>query len=182
MSKQTLVVNLFGGPGSGKSTLAAGVFFELKIRGILSEIIPEFAKEKVWEEHFKAFDNQLYIFAQQHKRIFRCLGKVDVLVVDSPLLLPMVYGKNIKNEHFNGLVLQEFNSMRNFNIMLERGSFQFEVEGRMQNEEDAKLIDEEVKRMLHMYKVKHTVMDVTSDDNAHKRIVDQIVNVLNETK
>lgn len=164
------------------STLAAGVFFELKIRGILSELIPEFAKEKVWEENFKAFDNQLYIFAQQHKRIFRCLGKVDVIVVDSPLLLPIIYGKNVKNEHFNGLVLQEFNSMRNLNIVIERGSFQFEVEGRMQDKDAAIQIDREVKQLLHMYKIKHCVMDVESNDSTHKTIADKIEAILNETK
>ena len=181
--KRTLVVNLFGGPGIGKSTIAAGVFFQLKIRGVLCELIPEFAKEKVWEEHFKAFDNQLYIFAQQHRRIERCLGKVDVIVVDSPLLLPIIYGKSIiKNEHFNGLVLHEFNSMNNHNIVLERGSFQFEVEGRMQDKEAAMQIDDEVKCMLHMYKIQHTVMNVTPNDDTHTLIADQIEAILNETE
>ena len=28
--KETIVINLIGGPGSGKSTCASGIFYELK--------------------------------------------------------------------------------------------------------------------------------------------------------
>ena len=34
MSKNTVVVNLFGGPCCGKSTVASGLFYELKCLGI----------------------------------------------------------------------------------------------------------------------------------------------------
>lgn len=180
MKKQTLVVNLFGGPSIGKSTTAAGVFFELKIKGVLCELIPEFAKEMVWEEHFKAFDNQLFIFAQQHRRIFRCLGKVNVIIVDSPLLLPIIYSNNIVNTYFNGMVLQEFNSMNNLNFVLTRGTFDFENEGRMQDEKAAKIIDNEVDKLLHMYKIPHHVLEVTSADDTHIKIAQHILNLLEQ--
>ena len=31
--KNTLLINIYGGPGAGKSTAAAGVFYELKKNG-----------------------------------------------------------------------------------------------------------------------------------------------------
>ena len=50
--KGALCVNLFGGPGIGKSTTAAGVFNLLKLHGIETELITEFAKDLVWEERY----------------------------------------------------------------------------------------------------------------------------------
>lgn len=43
----TIVVNLFGAPGAGKSTGAAHIFAELKMCGINTELVTEFAKDKV---------------------------------------------------------------------------------------------------------------------------------------
>ena len=43
--KETLVVNLFGGPGTGKSTMMAGIFAKLKSLGYDCEMCVEFAKE-----------------------------------------------------------------------------------------------------------------------------------------
>ncbi len=63
--KSALIVNLFGGPGAGKSTMAAGLFSELKWRGINCELATEYAKEKVWEESYAIFENQIYIFGKQ---------------------------------------------------------------------------------------------------------------------
>lgn len=47
--KNTLIVNLYGGPGTGKSTGAAYIFSKLKMDGIDAEYVTEFAKDKVWE-------------------------------------------------------------------------------------------------------------------------------------
>lgn len=59
-----IIVNLFGVPGAGKSTGAAYIFSKLKMRGIEAELITEFAKDKVWKNSEKAFQNQAYIFGQ----------------------------------------------------------------------------------------------------------------------
>lgn len=44
-----LVINLFGVPGAGKSTGAAYIFARLKMLGINTELVTEFAKDKVWD-------------------------------------------------------------------------------------------------------------------------------------
>ena len=58
--KDTLIINLIGGPGSGKSTTAAGLFYKLKQMGIDCEMALEFAKDNVWEESLMTLNDQIY--------------------------------------------------------------------------------------------------------------------------
>ena len=51
---KTLVVNLFAGPGAGKTSCAWEIASELKKRGIVTEYVPEYAKELVWDENYEA--------------------------------------------------------------------------------------------------------------------------------
>jgi len=53
-----IVVNLFGAPGAGKSTGAAYIFAMLKLMDLNVELITEFAKDKVYEETKKVWNNQ----------------------------------------------------------------------------------------------------------------------------
>ena len=82
--KNTLVVNLIGGPGAGKSTTMAGVFSKLKSLGVDAEMVSEFAKELVWENRKDTMKDETYIFAKQAHRIFRVNGQVDVIVKCCP--------------------------------------------------------------------------------------------------
>jgi hypothetical protein len=144
--KKTIVVNLFAGPGTGKSTTMAGVFSELKLRGVNCEMAPEFAKEKVWEGSLGILENQIYIFGKQLHTIHRLLGKVDVIITDSPLLLSLVYGKN-ETDSFRKFVLEVFNRQNNVNYFLERKKA-YNPSGRLQTEEQAKGIDRTVYDLL----------------------------------
>ena len=87
----TKVICLCGGPGVGKSTVATGLFSALKQRKVSCEYVSEYAKEVVWEGTHKLLENQIHIFAEQFRRQFRLLGKVDYIVTDSPLILSSVY-------------------------------------------------------------------------------------------
>ena len=143
---KTLVVNLFAGPGAGKSTTAAGVFFELKTRGINCELAAEYAKDLCWEERTRTFDDQIYIFGKQYHRIFRLLGQVSVVITDSPLLLTPVYDAE-KRPTLKKLVLEEHNKMWTYNVFLKRKKV-FNPKGRNHNEEQSKDIDYAVADML----------------------------------
>ena len=90
--KRPLVVNLFAGPGSGKSTGSAFLFAYLKLMKVNVELVTEFAKELAWEgdKEFMA-NNQVYITGQQIRRMNRLIGKVDVIITDSPIELGALY-------------------------------------------------------------------------------------------
>jgi len=144
--KKTLVVNLFAGPGTGKSTTAAGIFFDLKNRQINSELAAEYAKDLVWEERKKTFEDQLYLFAKQHHRIFVLLGQVEVVVTDCPILLSPVYDTE-KRATFEKLVVEEHSKMWTYNVFLKRKKA-YNPKGRIHNEEQAHEIDRKVLDVL----------------------------------
>lgn len=159
----TQVINLFAGPGVGKSTLAAGLFYEMKRRGMSAELVTEYAKDRVWEEHYSVFDDQLYVFAKQHRRMSRLRGKVDYIITDAPLFLSMVYGENATYDAFKPLVLEAFNSFNNQNFFLKR-SVPYDANGRMQGLEDAKAVDNSILLALDKHADYQTIHDVTRDD------------------
>lgn len=156
----TLIVNLYGGPGTGKSTTATGVFSLLKQRGVDCEYVSEYAKDKVWEEHFKVFDNQLYVFARQYQRVFRMLGKVQAVVTDSPLLLSLHYGRDASRT-FKHLVMECYDTMDNLDIYLTRKKA-YNPNGRMQTEEQAKQIDNDLRDMLSFYSIPSLEVESTA--------------------
>ena len=148
MNKKTLIINLFGGPGTGKSTLAAYIFAMLKMRGVDSELITEFAKDKVWENNEEVFTNQAYLFGEQSFKISRCDGKVDVIVTDSPLPLSIIYNNDKRlTENFNLTVMDVFNSYNNLNFFLIRQK-EYNPNGRRQTKEEAIEVDDMIKKML----------------------------------
>lgn len=143
---KTIVCNIYGGPGTGKSTTAAGVFHYAKTEGMNAEYVPEYAKEVTWGKLFPKFDDQLYIFAKQHHKMFILQGQVKLIVTDSPLLLSTVYRGN-EEETFQKLVLEKYRNFRNFDVFLTRVK-PYEQSGRYQDEEGAKAIDGMVRESL----------------------------------
>lgn len=147
-----LVINLFAGPGTGKSTTAAGVFSLLKMHGVNAELITEFAKDLTWEDRQTALSNQYYVWAKQYHKLHRVINQVDVAIVDSPLLLSLVYGKGCK-ESFYDAVIDTFNEFNNINFFLERVK-PFNPVGRNQNEKEARELDRIIFNKLHKLRVK----------------------------
>lgn len=147
--RNTLVVNLFGGPGTGKSTLMAAIFAKLKSMGYDCEMCPEFAKELVWENRLETFSDELYLFAKQNHRLFRLIGKVDIVITDRPLYLSIPYYNYYKgrNETYERLVKDTFDSYENLNIFLERRK-EFVQNGRNESEEESKAFDKRFKECL----------------------------------
>lgn len=89
---ETLIVNLYAGPGAGKSTAAAYIFAKLKMAGVDCEYVPEYAKDRTWQgDHFPLEKCQLYVTGKQALRIARLVGKVRVIITDSPIALGSLY-------------------------------------------------------------------------------------------
>ena len=146
--KTPIVVNMFAGPGAGKSTTAAALFTLLKLhQGIECELVPEYAKDLVWEERAHTFMNQHYIFSKQHHRIWRVSQKVEITITDSPILLSNIYRTDMTTDTFKAFVLEEFNVYDNINFFIERKKRYAEY-GRNETEEEARLVDHKIKHYL----------------------------------
>ena len=144
----TVVVNLFGGPGCGKSTTAAALFAELKMQHVNCELVTEFAKDKVWEHNAKIFDAQPYLFGKQYWKIKRCLGEVDFIITDSPLLLSIVYNnKYAKLQYFNSMVKEIHDQFNNMNWLVRRENL-YQTSGRNESHSEALLLDDEIEALL----------------------------------
>jgi hypothetical protein len=178
--KPTKIVNLFGGPGSGKSTIASGIFYELKKQGISVEMPYEFPKEVYWEENHSQISDQLFILANQHRGIVRSYGKVDFIIVDSPILLSSVYRNsyttdypsNLYDDHFDEFILNLFNKYDNYNFFLNRTP-DYEKTGRFQTEDMSNLIDSKILKILQNHEINHTILNV--NDLTVKIIVKKIL-------
>jgi hypothetical protein len=141
--KKTIVVNIFGGPGTMKSIACALIFAKLKIHGVNCEMSREFAKDIIWQGSAHVLDNQHMVYGEQQRRIFDLKGKVDVVVTDAPLLNSVIYdklGDSEKDKDFHRTVINEFNRYDNRNYYFVRGNT-YEQEGRYQDEDGAKAID-----------------------------------------
>lgn len=173
MSKynNTITVNLLAGPGCGKSTFTAAIFSELKWKGVDCEIAPEYAKDLVWEQRYKTFENQIYLFGKQHHRIFRLQGQVEVVITDSPILLTPIYD-NEKRKSLKDLVFEEYYKMNNLNVFLQRKK-EYNPNGRKHNEDEAKELDNKIYELLRQNQL--PFMEVQGNTDGIKIVVDTIL-------
>lgn len=143
----TLVINLFAGPGAGKSTTAAGLFYAMKRKGLLVELVTEYAKDRVWEEHHSVFSDQLYLVAKQNRKLKRLVGKVDYIITDSPLLLGQYYSSDEDKVAVRFITDWAFNKYNNLNIFLKRTK-PYVKTGRNEDLSGALKADEGIKKIL----------------------------------
>lgn len=169
-----LIVNLFGGPCTGKSTVAAGVFFELKKKRVQCELVPEVAKGLTWENRQQALRNQIYVVGEQVQYIERCANEVEVIVMDTSILLGAIYQPAHYPTSFADTVLDLYNLMNNASFNLER-SFPYDPVGRNQTEEEAKDIDPRVVEWLKRKHVDFQSLRGKHPDSASDEMVHYIV-------
>jgi tRNA uridine 5-carbamoylmethylation protein Kti12 len=154
----SLIINFFGGPGIGKSTQASGLFTEMKKQHYDVELTFEYPKLVAWEENFSTIKDQFFITANQHRNISRLYGKVNYIIVDSPIILGTIYKEkyNDKKEYpsafydesFDIFILNLFKKYNSLNIILKRDDSTYNPNGRFQNLEESKKLDEEIKTKL----------------------------------
>lgn len=170
---EPLVVNLFGGAGIGKSTVAAGIFYSLKRMQTSCELVTEFAKDMVWEKHDNMLQDQIMVFAQQHRRIDRLRGEVDVVVTDSPFIMGICYSDGRYNA-LPTLIVEAWNSFNNLNIVLER-STKYEQKGRVQTEQQAIEKDQQIIDLLEKRNIPYHTIDPSAFHDASVHIVDTLI-------
>lgn len=148
-TKNTLVVNAYAGPGAGKTTASLATVAELKKMGYVAEYVSEYAKELVYENPAMldgSMQNQFALLTEQLRRMDRLIGKVDIIVTDSPILLNLIYGKDLPDE-YKKMVPDLYKQYDNFNFFVKRGDA-FEQNGRMQDLTESIQKDEEIRKLL----------------------------------
>lgn len=148
------VINFFGGPGVGKSTTAAGLFYEMKKRGMSVEYVQEYCKSWVYEGR-NMFTEQDYIFAKQNNRLRTLVGKVQYAITDSPIVMGLFYMPIRFPTSLQPLIEETFHTYTNINILLNRVDTQsYQTEGRNETIEESisKHMDMEqylTKKLIH---------------------------------
>lgn len=169
---QSKIINLFGGPGIGKSTQAAGLFTEMKRHHMSVEYTYEFPKEVAWEGNVSQLKDQFFITANQHRNISRLYGKVEYIIVDSPIVLGCFYEQRYGEGYpasfysLSGLskfLWDLFKKYDNINILLKRNDETYDPSGRLQNLQEAQEIDTDIKQTLLINNIPHTEFTVCAN-------------------
>ena len=180
--KDTIVINILGGPGVGKTTIANELFVRLKKMGKDVEAVSEFAKELVWEKRDEAFDDRLYMHAEQNHRLMMMNNNLDYIITDSPLILTSVYNSYYLKDKFSSsynsmideVTIQTWKLYNNKTFFIER-SVDYETNGRRESEKQANDIDIKIKKYLEDNNIEY--IKIQDRDNA----VGEILNYLNIT-
>ena len=174
------VINLWGGPGIGKSTTAAGLFYAMKQAQLNVELVTEYAKDAVWERRHNLFDDQVYIFAKQQRRIARLLGHgIDWVITDSPIPIGLVYANLSEyGASFPNLVMEVFSQYTNYNFLLARNWVYNPIGRNQKNEDEARVFDEKVKSLLDAWQVDFEV--ITAGEIAVDYVMNNIVKSTSE--
>ena len=176
------IINIFGGPGIGKSSIAAGITYKLKKNHISCDQPYEFPKLLAWDNNHSAIQDQLYVLANQHRGIVKSYGKVDYIVLDSPILLSLTYRNYYKGteypsslygESFDKMVLDTFNQYDNINIVLDRADGVHNNDERYQNLEESKELDGVIENSLIENNIPFHKIKVDDDT------VDNIIELIN---
>ena len=147
---KTLVINLIGGPCSGKSTISAELFARLKKMGVHCELVPEYIKERIYEENSTMTVHQISLFGMEHYAISNKIGKVDVIVHDGSYINNIIYKKE-ENPEFDALIVSEYKKFNNLDFFIKRGNIEFEDYGRIHNLKQSKELDRIIKETYNKY-------------------------------
>ena len=171
------LINLFGGAGIGKSSIANGITYKLKKKHISCNNPYEFPKRLAWDKNIPAISDQLYVFANQHRGIAECYGKVDYIVIDSPILFSTIYHRyytkgypaEMYGKVFHDMVIDLHRRYGSINILLERGVTIHNDDERFQNYKQSVEIDTLCKNVLDETKSPYHTVKV--GDNSVKDIM-----------
>lgn len=178
----TKIINFYGGPGVGKSTQSSGLYYEMKKRGYSVEMPYEYPKVLAWDQNYNAVKDQLYVIGNQHRNIARLHGQVDYIIVDSPILLSLVYKNrysdeneypsNLYGEKFDEFMLDLNSKYDSLNIVLVREEELFNQDGRFQDLEESIEIDDDIINMLNENEIEYITVTINKDT------IDKIISLL----
>ena len=152
---ETLIVNLWGGPSVGKTAMALRLAGELSIlmgTECTVEYVPEYAKGMIWRGEEALMIKQPLVTEGQIA-LLAPVGKVDVVITDSPIEVGLVYAQKEDLEHTQRLISEWESTYKpnSINIYIERASVSesnFQEKGRIHTLEESLKKDEEILAFL----------------------------------
>ena len=132
----------------------------------------EFPKEVAWEGNVSQLSDQFFITANQHRNISRLYGKVDYIIVDSPIVLGCFYeqryGEGYPASHYSMSGLSNFlwalfKKYNNINILLKRNDETYDTNGRLQGLQEAQEIDLDIKQTLDVNRIRYSEFSVNNN-------------------
>ena len=107
-----------------------------------------------------------YVFAKQYVGITRVQDKVDVVIMDSPIMLSLLYNKDAEiADGFNLLVAECYNKYDNMDYLItKREDIKYDMKGRQQNEKEADEVACSLLEMLQKYRIKCQVITAIEKD------------------
>lgn len=182
MSK-TKVINIIGGPGIGKTTVSSLIFAALKMHKnkYVVEYVQEYAKQLVWTKNFDILNNQYYVSQRQYSLLNQINGQVDFIVTDGPICQGLYYNMHNKNNTSNVEKTEKFildchKQFDNINIVLKRGNFEYESQGRLESEEESKAIDVILRHLLRTNNLPFIEFDPDASPENINAIIEYIIN------
>lgn len=147
--RDTFVISFVGASGTGKSTAALGTAFKLKKMAKSVEYVEEFAKGLVYTDSLERYiPNQTYIIAEQYKKIYDLLGKVDYVISDAGLQISALHSSG--EDEIEKLAWYLTGKINQFTILIERDpeKIKYEQDGRLEDEEESKLFGEKFEKYM----------------------------------
>jgi tRNA uridine 5-carbamoylmethylation protein Kti12 len=143
----TKVINLIGGPGSKKSLVLADIILQLHLQHKTVEHISDYAKYLVWQRDYETLKNQHYIAQKQYKVLKMIDGEVQFIVIEGSLPQLLYYNRNYKDnicdmDKTEIQIKKWYKEFENINVFVERDDTDYVQSGRLQNEIEAKEMDQ----------------------------------------
>lgn len=159
--EKTLVVSFLSQPNTGKSTLAAEIFAVLKKKQEFNvELVTEYAKDLVWDNKSDILENnQLLVSGNQFERLRRLVGKVDIIIQDTSLLLGAIFEKRVLG--LEQVLLYYYNLFNNLNFFLEYPeNVKFSTIGRVEKSlEETRQVGKEIIQFLNRQNIPFIILN-----------------------
>ena len=128
MNKNTLVINLWGGPGAPKNAYAEDLESGLVAAGFSVQVVVDYVEYLKWDDICNILDgsynNQLEILKMQIELMEKNYGNVDFLITTAPLLanvFALIDSDDIQKAYFS-MVKNYHNCYNNSNLFIRKSS------------------------------------------------------------
>lgn len=138
------------------------------------ELVEEFAKKLVYDGAHELMENEMYILAEQDRRLRRLVGKVDYVLSDAPLLKSAAYVRGVySSTAYVDHIYRLFDEYNNYNVFVHR-AHPYVTLGRVQTEPEAENIDAVLKGLLLQRNIP-LHLEVAGDKDAPKRVMENLL-------